>query len=181
MIQGTIRRVGRKYIVRPDPFVLEYADNVAAVRQGTAYLKNRVNKVVIGSFDRFLALNRQGARCETAVKILLNPIRWWALAEKLTHLPDLGLFVDVKGRAKAWHEMPVQTDDEDEFAFVLVTAENDPDFVVHGWLWGWEAKKHPLKDPDNRGSLAHFVDQDALRDTDELIAIIHPDRKRGIA
>ena len=182
MIGGMVRREDDLYIVRPRPDIVEYADNVAAVRQGMAFLKGRNSKGLIGSFDKFLAYNRMGACCEAAGKILLNPIRWHALAEKITHLPDLGGFIDVKGRARTHYDLPVQKDDEDEFAFLLITAEKPPDYVVHGWLWGWEAKSPQYwSDPERSGRAAYFVPQKFLRPTDELIALLHPKKKSDAA
>src|SRR5580698_911052 len=183
MIQGTIRRVGTLYYVRPNDYPLEYADNVGAVRQGTAFLKRRDTQGVVGSFWELLAGNCMGARCEVAGKILFNPIRWHALAEKIFNLPDLGDFIDVKGRSLFKHELGVDTDALDDFAYLLITAEYAPEYVVHGWLWGREIKQHPewLDDKAKRGRASYFCPQKELRDTDELIAIVHPDRKQGIA
>ena len=156
------------------PDIIEYADNIAALRQGTAFFKNRVNaNGLTGSFDQFLAINRLGARCEAAGKIYLNPIRWHAFAEQIKGLPDLGDFIDVKGRSRASYDLPVQKDDEDDFAFLLITAESHPVYAIHGWAWGREAKDDRFWDDPKGGRPAYFMDQELLRPPEELHALVH--------
>jgi hypothetical protein len=161
-------------IIRLTPDIIEYADNIAALRQGTAFLKRRANaNGLIGSFDQLLAIHRMGARCEAAGKLYMNPIRWHAFAGRIKGLPDLGDFIDVKGRSRASYDLPVQKDDEDDFAFLLITAESHPDYAIHGWAWGREAKNDQFWDDPKGGRPAYFMPQGALRDAEELRALVH--------
>jgi hypothetical protein len=162
------------WITLPD-WVIEYADNVAALRQATAFFNGRQNaNGLTGSFDELLWFHRRGTRCEAVGKLYMNPIVWHAFAERITGLPDLGDFIDVKGRRLWRHKMLVQLDDEDNFAFLSVCSEQHPDYAICGWLWGHEAKNDKFRDDPVGGRPAYFVPQKELRDPEELRLIIHP-------
>jgi hypothetical protein len=167
-------------VITLTPEIIEYADNIAALRQGTAFLKKRPNtNGLIGSFDKLLAIHRMGARCEAAGKLYFNPIRWHAFAERIKGLPDLGNFIDVKGRAREFHNLIVQKDDEDDFAFILVCAERHPDYTLCGWLWGFEAKRPEFWDDPAGGRPAFFVPPAVLREPEELLAEVR--RREALA
>jgi hypothetical protein len=156
-------------IVTLDSVHVDYADNVAAVRQGSAFLRRRANKNgLVGEFDQLLWHHRLGARCEVAGKLFLNPIKWHALAKDIGHLPDLGDFVDVKGRSRSDYDLVVQRDDEDDFAFLLITADRHPDYWIWGWLWGREAKQEQFWSDPKGARPAYFVSKDLLHSPDEL-------------
>ena len=150
------------------PTMIEYADNVAAVRQGTAFLKQRPNaNGLIGSFDQLLAIHRQGARCEAAGKVYLNPIRWHALAEHIKGLPDLGDFIDVKGCSRDTDRLILQRDCEDDFAYLQIFNRH-PGYFIGKWCWGFEGKQEQFWDDPKGGRPAYFVTP--WRDPEELFA-----------
>jgi hypothetical protein len=164
-------RVIEPVVIRLIDRVTLYADAVAAMRHGSAYIKNRKNKNnLVGDFDDLLWLNRVGTRCEAAAKIYLNPIRWHAFEERITGLPDLGDFIDVKGRSRERYDLPVQKDDEDHFAYLLVTAERHPDYLIWGWCYGYEAKQDHFWDDPKGNRPAYFVPKTdpVLRSPEEL-------------
>lgn len=153
--------------------MIDYADNVACGRRWQAWKKSRKNhNGLTGTFDRMLAIDRLGARCELAGKRFLNPIRWNAISETIRRLPDLGDFVDVKGRAKGWHNLIVQKDDEDEFAFLLVSAERHPLYDITGWVWGKEAKRQEFWKEPVPGRPAYFIPAEKLYDPADLLSIV---------
>lgn len=154
---------------------IDYADNIGACRRGHAFVKNRKNhNGLIGSFDKLLHADRLGARCELAGKLFMNPIRWHALSDKISGLPDLGNFIDVKGVERPHHSLIVQKDDEEDFAFLLVDGSLHPDYLIVGWIWGREAKSDRFwKDPTGHRP-AFFVARSSLRPATELLSIVHP-------
>ena len=71
--------------------------------------------------------------------------------------PDLGDLLQVRTATKHNYSLLVRPGDKDEEVFVLTTCENLPDFHIHGWLWGKEAKqKQWLRSPHGRPA-AYFV------------------------
>jgi len=164
--------------VRLTPNMTDYADNVGALRRSRAFL-NRFKNVngLTGTFDHLLAIDRLGARCEAAGKVYLNPIHWNACTDRFKGAPDLGRFVDVKGIGRRGLRMPVQKDDPDDFAFLLISAERHPDCDILGWLWGREAKDQRFWDDPHGGRPAYFVPEEwpggKLREPEELRALIH--------
>ena len=165
--------------IRPTPDVIEYADNVAAVRQGTAFLKQRLNaNGLIGSFDQLLTVHRKGARCEAAGKLYLNPIRWHALAEKIKGLPDLGDFIDVKGCERETDRLILQRDGLDDFAYLQVFNRH-PDYLIGKWVWGFEGKQEQFWDDPKGGRPAYFVTP--WRDPEELVAEVRRRQKDAAA
>lgn len=166
------------HIIKLTPEITEYADNVAALRQGQAFMKSRKNmNGLSGDFDKMLAIHRLGARCEAAAKLFLNPIKWNALSDKITGLADLGGVVDVKGRTKSWYELVVQKNDEDHFAFLLVTAEYHPNYNIVGWMWGREAKDQKFWREHVAGRAAYFVPHNNLSPPEELFRHVHHEAK----
>ena len=162
-------------IIRLTPDIIEYADNVAALRQGSAFLKHRSPaNGLAADFEVSLAHHRLGARCEAAGKIYLNPITWHALAERIKNLPDLGAFIDVKGRPRDTNDLIVQKDANDQFAYLFISAEHHPDYHIFGWAWGYEAKQQRFwRDPAG-GRPAYFMPNEELpHSPDELRALIH--------
>jgi hypothetical protein len=156
-------------IVRLELSHIDFADNVAALRRSQAFMRARkAHNRAPTNFDGAFAIDRLGARCEVAGKLFLNPIVWHAYAERISGLPDLGDFIDVKGRSKDWHSLIVQKDDEDRWAFLLVDASGHPDYRMVGWLWGHEAKQQEFWNDPAGGRAAFFVPQTSLRDSSEL-------------
>lgn len=79
--------------------------------------------------------------------------------------PDLDDFIDVKGRPEHWHDLIVQPDDPDDWAYLLVRAHEHPKYHIVGWCWGREGKTVRITDPRGLGGglpgPAHFVQETA--------------------
>jgi hypothetical protein len=70
-------------------------------------------------------------------------------------------------RCHDW-DLKVKLDAGDDAPHALVTGRI-PDFQVHGWVYGKEAKRAEwLRDFQGRGQPAYYVPQSALRPLDEL-------------
>ena len=160
--------------------VIDYADNVAALRRSRAFLWQLKNAYgLTGDFDTLLAMDRMGARCEAAGKLYLNPIHWHACTERFKGAPDLGDFTDVKGRCLDTDDLIVQADDQDHFAYLFISAEHHPDYLVFGWAWGHEAKRAELRNPKGRNNPAHFMPvEDLPHPPEELLGLV---QQRGAA
>lgn len=76
--------------------------------------------------------------------------------------------IEVRTRSRHDYELLIRPNDHDDAAYVLVTGKV-PDFRVHGWLSGREAKQHSewLQRHGNRPG-AYFVPHDALHGLAEL-------------
>jgi hypothetical protein len=151
--------------------MVDYADAIACVRRGQAHIKRRqARNGLYGSFAELLEKEQLGTRCELAGKRYLNPIRWNALLPKIHGEPDLGDFIDVKGRSSPRYDLPVQADGEAAFAYLLVFPDPHPRYCIRGWMWGFDAKQ-PEHWSDPAGDRpAFFVKQGLLRDPEELFA-----------
>jgi hypothetical protein len=125
-------------------------------RQWNAISRNLRNKHGLRLSDG-LDLHRHvcGANGELAVHLALG-IPWTAEFEDTFKGPDLGDDVQVRCRSKHWHQLYVRVDEPSDHRWVLVTGRS-PDFLVRGWLWGWEVKQWPLKAYGGREP-AHFVE-----------------------
>lgn len=148
----------RLLIVRLQPHHVEYADGVGLVRRGKAMMRSgKHTNSWRPNFETALWKNRQSSRCELAGKLWLNPITWNTIDEKGIGKADLGDFIDVKGVEKAHHRLLVQLDAKDDFAYLLVDSVVHPDYEMVGWLWGREAKLHPIETPDGQDRPCHCV------------------------
>lgn len=85
-------------------------------------------------------------------------------------LPDLLPDWQVRTRLNHEHDLIVRDDDSDDQRFVLVTGSG-PEFMVHGWLLGRDAKRDEWrKDRGGRGAPCFWVPQSALRPLSEIAA-----------
>ena len=74
---------------------------------------------------------------------------------------DVGERVQVRTRSQHHYDLIVRDNDRDDDVFVLVTG-TCPDYQVHGWCYGKDAKKDRyLKDYGGHGE-AWFVPQESL-------------------
>lgn len=162
------------------PNVIDYADNVAALRRSRGFLWGLKNVGgLIGDFDTLLAIDRMGARCEAAGKLYLNPIRWHACTERFKGAPDLGDFIDVKGRCRDTDDLIIHQDANDGFAYLFISAEHHPDYLIFGWAWGHEAKQERwLRGPKGRNPSYFMPVDDLPHPPDELLDLVH---KRSVA
>jgi hypothetical protein len=166
--------------ITPPQNVIDYADNVAALRRSRAFLWRLKNADgLVGDFDTLLAMDRMGARCEAAGKLYLNPIHWHACTERFKGAPDLGDFIDVKGRYRDTDDLIIQKDDQDRFAYLFVSAEHHPDYLIFGWAWGHEAKQEQWwRDPRGRNPAYFMPVEDLPHPPDELLSLV---QKRSAA
>jgi hypothetical protein len=153
-----------------DRYQIGYADGIALARRIMAMEWGRQPRN--GSpaeFKAGLAYDRVGARAELAGKLYLNPIKWNAFtAGRTRELPDLGDFIDVKGRSRAYFDLPVQKDSRPEWAYLLVDCSQHPVYRIVGWEWGHTAMATANWDDPAGGMPAFFVKQGVLRDPVEL-------------
>ena len=160
-------------IVTLAPLHVDFADAVARQRRADAVRKGRPswNGAPIENAAA-LALDTLGARCECAAYLALKPCRWNHLAaDSLADLADLDDWVDVKGRARAWYDLPVQKEGRADWAYLLVTA-NHPDYRLVGWIMGRDAMRPEHWSDPAGGRPAYFVRQDKLRQVEELRALM---------
>jgi hypothetical protein len=113
-----------------------------------------------------LAMDILGMRCEYAgyvwVKAATGSCVWnWQIVDNVTDLWDLEGFIDVKGVDSATKNLIVKEDDKDHWAYLLVLAHAQPQYVIRGWAWGKEAKRKSLEER-SAGRKNYFVDQGEL-------------------
>jgi hypothetical protein len=139
---------------------IDYADRAANRRQRAAVERERHAKNgAPEDYSAALALHLRGTRTEAAGKLYLNPVTWHAFKDSIHNLPDLEDWIDVKGVPYDRDSLIVQKDDPEHWAYLLVSAQNHPQYKIIGWCWGHEAKqKRFLFDPVG-GREAHFVRQ----------------------
>lgn len=102
----------------------------------------------------------EGACGELAAAKALN-IYWDGSVNTFKKGADVGPY-QIRTRSKHSYDLLVRNDDRDEDIFILVTGRA-PEFVVHGWLSGRDAKQDRfLKDHGNRHP-AFFVPKSELR------------------
>ena len=102
-----------------------------------------------------------GAQGECAAARALGAY-WPMTINAAKALPDLLPDWQVRTRVKHEHDLIVRDDDADEQRFVLVTG-TFPDFVVHGWILGRDAKRPEWReDRGERSAPCYWVPQDAL-------------------
>lgn len=161
--------------IRLENLHIDFADKLAVRRQDAADRRRRPAKNgAPTSRPRALAMHVLGTRTEAAGKLYLNPIAWNAFVEDVRDVPDLGDFIDVKGRSKSWHNLIVQEDDPANWAYLLVDASKHPIYSVIGWCWGHEAKQKKFWNDPAGGRAAYFVDdRRILRPPTDLFAIVH--------
>lgn len=157
------------------PERVDYADNVGGFRRSRGFVWGLRNANGLkGSYDDLLAIDRMGARCEAAGKVYLNPIPWHALTEKFKNAPDLGDFIDVKGRWRDTDDLIVHKDAKSRFAYLFISAEHHPEYLIFGWAWGCEVKQDRyLRKPSDRPEAYYMPRDDLPHSPEELREIVH--------
>lgn len=106
-------------------------------------------------------LHIEGAAAELALAKVLG--RYWNGAiNTFKDGGDVGPTLQVRLRTKHYYDLLIRPDDPDEKAFVLVTG-TCPEFRVHGWMWGADAKRQEWLQTHGNRPAAYFVPKDALR------------------
>lgn len=80
---------------------------------------------------------------------------------------DLGRNVQVRTRSLHHYELLVRDCDGDDDVFILVTGVA-PNYVVHGWLYGREAKREDWLAGHGGREPAYFAPHQALRPIEDL-------------
>jgi hypothetical protein len=161
------------WLILPDDWIAE-ADEVAVKRHDNARRNNRQPRNGAPDDDEAaLGLSILGTRCERACKAYLDPIYWHAFVENgITNLPDLGDFIDAKGVPTDSRRIVLQKDDKEDWAYVLVSAQRHPLYLLKGWAWGNEIKRDEYwRDPTGNNRHAYFYDGE-LRAMGDLFDIV---------
>ena len=166
----------RPPLVTLEPWQVKFADSVARRRQDAAERRRR-QSVNGGASEGEEAFYNHilGCRGEAACKLWLNPISWQAYAERISNLPDLGDFIDVKAVENPKHRLLVQAEAKTHWAYVLALGHRHPRWEMVGWCWGSEAKKREYWRDPKGGRPAYFVPRERLRPISELWAIVRGD------
>jgi hypothetical protein len=161
---------------------IEYCDALACRRRAAAIARNRppgngapVERLAALQFDIL------GTRTECVGYLYLKPIKWHTFCDEIHNLPDLDDFIDVKGRSKDWYGLPIQKDDPESWAYLLITAERHPVYQIVGWCWGHEGKQSRFWPGPKLDRPAFFVPQDDLiiKPADELFDIVRRKQTGG--
>lgn len=88
---------------------------------------------------------------------------WPASVKAKKGEPDMPPDWQVRTLASHDYDLIVRDDDADDQRFILVTG-NGPEFVVHGWIYGRDAKRPEWRrDRGGRGAPCFWVPQNSLR------------------
>lgn len=158
-------------------YQIGFADGIAYARRKSAIENDR--KPRNGSpTDRKKAMGRDtlGTRSEAAGHVWTG-LNWNALATRISGLPDLGDWIDIKGRSKAHYDLPVPKDGKPHWAYVLVDASAHPVYRIVGWLMGEEAMLDKFWDDPSGEGPAFFVPQNKLHTPQDLLAEIAKRKK----
>lgn len=161
---------------------VDYSDNrVARRRRALAKENNRTpgNNAPTGEVAA-LRLDILGARTECVGYLYLSPIMWHTVRRRIYNLPDLGDFIDVKGRDKDWYDLPIQKDDPDQWAYLLITQVRHPLYRIVSWCWGYEGKQDRFLPGPVPSRPAYFIPQGdkILKPPAELWHIVRSRRTR---
>lgn len=107
----------------------------------------------------------EGAAGEMAVAKYFGV--YWGGAHNSWKGPDIGGNIQVRTRSEPWHELIVRDDDSDQDVFVLVTGRA-PNFVLHGWIRGVDAKLPDWHQSHGNRPPAYFVSPEYLKPMDTL-------------
>lgn len=75
--------------------------------------------------------------------------------------------LEVRTRSRHDYELIIRDDDPDDRPYILVTGEG-PEFRVHGWIMGKDARRDEWRQDHGGYEPAYFVPQAALRGLWEL-------------
>jgi len=168
----------RPVFVRLSARTIAKADRYGLARHWMAlgHRLRDVNNLIVDELAA-LALHILGCRTELAGQGFLPSARWLPLEDirggDEKKLPDLvlpsGLSIDVKGSELDRHRLiaPVNSLVE-KYAYLFITAEQHPRYMIHGWLWGDELLRCPVRELLPRRPC--YVADRPLRDPRELLA-----------
>jgi hypothetical protein len=112
--------------------------------------------------------NINGALGEIAAAKALG--RYWDASVDVfgrADLPANELFgldgIQIRTMGKGYFDLLVRPSDTDSDVFILVTSEQSPVFLVHGWTTGAEAKQQRWLDAKGGRVAAYFVPQSHLK------------------
>jgi hypothetical protein len=130
--------------------------SLASIRQG---LKHKYGMSTAGWTESI-----EGACGELAVAKALGI--YWDGSVNTFKAPDVGN-LQVRTRSKDHYDLIVRPEDKSEDVFVLVTGVC-PDYVVHGWTTGADAKQGCYLQTYGNRPPAYFVPKDRLSPIEEL-------------
>jgi len=88
-----------------------------------------------------LTIEQQGVFAEYVVYRFLEPVTWHRFIEgSVQGLPDFYNFIDAKWRPRHDSNLIIQGNDPAHWAYVHVSAELHPVYVIRWWIWGDHAK-----------------------------------------
>jgi len=159
-------REGQAITVRLTPSELFIGAQVAAMR--------RIKSLSRGGKEKH-GLNRDpwdaninGALGEIAAAKALG--RYWDASVDVfgrADIPANDMFglngIQIRTMGKNHFDLLIRPSDSDSDVFVLVTSEQSPLFIVHGWTTGAEAKQEQWLDMKGGRVAAYFVPQKCLK------------------
>lgn len=155
----------------PTPVVLEWyevrlAAQVGVERNVQSIKDGRTPSAAFSTKDGAWEIHVQGACGELAFAKAAN--RFWAgSVNRFGSSGDVGR-IEVRTRSRHDYDLLVRPADADDSVFVLVTGLA-PDFLVHGWVRGEEAKRDEwLRDYGGRPP-AFFVPKAVLNPLEALL------------
>lgn len=110
--------------------------------------------------------NIEGACGELAAAKALN--LFWDGGVNTFSAPDLKPNIQVRTRSKHSYELIVRQQDKDNEIFVLVTGVS-PNYIVHGWIYGGDAKQEKWKQNYGNRPTAFFIPSTALHPLETLV------------
>jgi hypothetical protein len=149
--------------VRLTPYELMLASSIGCMRHISAVKAGRQDKhgAALGAWQ----IHIEGALGEIALAKALG--LFWSGSINTFKDADIGERFQVRTRSCHDYELIVRKGDSDNECFVLVTGIA-PEYRVHGWIGGADAKRGQwLKEHGGREA-AYFVPHNALRPIAEL-------------
>jgi hypothetical protein len=139
--------LGKGFYAHLDQHKIRQAEKAATDRRAYARSIGRTESIP-DSVDK-ASEDLRGALCERAAWVFFPSLEWHAFKTgPLDELPDIGSFIDVKGIKLDRHELLVKVRNiKPNWAYLLVSAENHPYYLMCGFKWGCELiadapKKH---------------------------------------
>lgn len=139
------------------------ATGVGRIRQLEALKKNLPDKY--GFNGDGWSIHIEGACGELAVAKALN-MYWAGTINTFKSKADVGK-LEVRTRSRHDYDLLVRPDDKDESVFIHVTGKA-PDFRIHGWLLGKDAKQEKFLQNYGGRDLAYFVPATSLNNINDL-------------
>ena len=106
-----------------------------------------------------LSIHIDGAAAEMACAKALG--LYWSAPVNTYKDADLGEDIQVRLRRETGRQLIVRPSDSDEHRYVHVTG-TIPDFTVHGWIYGKDAKRDEWSQEYGGRPPAYFVPDEAL-------------------